>query len=49
MPKEWSRHKAAIARLYIDEGRTLKEVKDILYRDYGFKASYDGFHFCRDS
>ncbi|CAG8971502.1 hypothetical protein HYALB_00002086 [Hymenoscyphus albidus] len=39
MPKDWLRHKAAIARLYIDEGRTLKEVQEILHQQYGFQAS----------
>lgn len=33
---EWKRHRPLITRLYSDEGRTLKEVREQLEREYGF-------------
>lgn len=35
----WEAHKATIRRLYIDEGRSLKEVVEIMKTKYGFEAS----------
>lgn len=35
----WEAHKATIRRLYIDEGRSLKEVVEIMKVKYGFEAS----------
>jgi hypothetical protein len=32
-------HEAEIRRLYIEEGKTLKEVREILSGAYGFNAS----------
>ena len=39
MPKNWSDHEAEIRRLYIDEGRTLKDVRDIMSAKFDFNAS----------
>ncbi|KAG6357967.1 hypothetical protein INS49_013850 [Diaporthe citri] len=36
---DWSRHRPTIKRLYINERKTLKEVMDIMARDYNFVAS----------
>lgn len=36
---DWSKHMPAIKRLYIDEDKTLKEVLDIMHRDYNFVAT----------
>ena len=33
---EWKRHRPLITQLYSEEGRTLKEVREQLERDYGF-------------
>lgn len=35
----WETHKDTIKALYIDQGRSLKEVMEIMKRDYGFEAS----------
>lgn len=35
---EWLRHKSTIKRLYLNEHRPLKEVMEIMKRDYGFSA-----------
>lgn len=35
----WEAHKATIKVLYIDEGRSLKEVVEIMRDKYGFEAS----------
>lgn len=40
MTKPWDDYKGAIIRLYIQEGRTLDEVREIMQRDHGFDASY---------
>lgn len=37
---EWKRHRPLITQLYSDEGRTLKEVRDHLEREYGFAPTY---------
>ncbi|KAH6672379.1 Clr5 domain-containing protein, partial [Halenospora varia] len=39
MPKDWASHKAEVEQLYIEQGRTLKEVRDILKDRHGFSAS----------
>jgi hypothetical protein len=39
MPKDWASHKAEVKHLYIDEGKTLEEVREILRARYGFIAS----------
>ena len=36
---DWSRHRPTIKRLYIDERKKLKEVIDVMARDYNFVAS----------
>lgn len=36
---DWSRHRATIKRLYIDERRKLKDVMDIMATDHNFVAS----------
>lgn len=35
----WERHRATIKELYIDEGKRLKDVADIMKRDYAFNAT----------
>jgi hypothetical protein len=39
MPKEWTQYKAQIEQLYILEGKTLEEVKNVLETQHGFIAS----------
>jgi hypothetical protein len=39
MPKDWMRHKAEIERLYIQQGKPLNEVRDILRLQHKFHAS----------
>jgi hypothetical protein len=39
MPKDWEHHKAEIERIYMVEGRTLKDVRNILKSPYRFDAS----------
>ncbi len=39
MPKDWQVHEAEIRRLYMEEGKTLKEGREILSSAYGFDAS----------
>jgi hypothetical protein len=34
--EEWKIHRPTITKMYFDEGRTLKEVRDYLEREYGF-------------
>ncbi len=36
---DWEGHRATIKRLYIDDGRPLKEVIDLMRRDFGFEAT----------
>jgi hypothetical protein len=36
----WELLKPTIKRLYIDEGRHVTDVADIIKRDYGFSALY---------
>lgn len=36
---DWSRHRPTIKRLYLNERKKLKEVMDIMARDYNFVAS----------
>ncbi|KAK8044618.1 hypothetical protein PG993_004642 [Apiospora rasikravindrae] len=36
---DWDRHRPLISHLYIEEGKPLKEVMDILEKDHGFKAT----------
>ncbi len=39
MPKDWRRYETEIRQLYMNEGKTLKEVRAILSNKYGFSAS----------
>jgi len=39
-PGEWELHKSTIQRLYVAERRKLREVMEIMNRDYGFAATY---------
>lgn len=34
--EEWKRHRSLITKLYFEEGRTLKEVREHLESEYGF-------------
>lgn len=36
---DWTKHKATIKRLYMDEDKTLREMLDIMARDYNFVAT----------
>ena len=36
--EEWLLHKESIARLYIDEGKDVREVRDTMKREFGFEA-----------
>jgi len=35
---EWLRHKNSISRLYLDEGKDVKDVRDTMKRQYDFEA-----------
>jgi hypothetical protein len=37
---EWERHKESIGRHYIEQNLTLKEIRDLMRRSYGFEATY---------
>lgn len=37
--EDWERVRPIIRRLYIEEGRTLNDVMDILANEYGHKAT----------
>lgn len=37
----WNKHLPLFRRLYVDEGKTLKQVMDIMESKHNFKASYD--------
>lgn len=39
MPKNWSNHADEIRRLYLKEGKPLKEVRAIMAADHEFEAS----------
>lgn len=39
MPKDWNRHRTEIERLYIAQGKTLKEVQRLLKGRHDFNAS----------
>ncbi|KAF7539859.1 hypothetical protein G7Z17_g12328 [Cylindrodendrum hubeiense] len=47
MAKPWSDHRHTIVRLYINEGRTLEDVRAIMKTQYGFEASVRSYrqHF----
>ena len=38
MAKNWTSHKAIIIQLYKTESMTLEQVREIMIRDYHFKA-----------
>lgn len=37
----WAKHLPTLRRLYVDEGKTLKQVMDFMETVHNFKASYD--------
>jgi hypothetical protein len=37
--QEWSSQRARIKKLYLEEGKTLKEVMHIMSRDHNFRAT----------
>lgn len=37
----WTKHLPTFRRLYVDEGKTLKQVMDFMETEHNFKASYD--------
>ncbi|KAM6523490.1 hypothetical protein FSOLCH5_004110 [Fusarium solani] len=47
MAKPWSEHRATITKLYIQEGRTLEDVRGIMKTEYNFEASIRSYrqHF----
>lgn len=38
-PEDWATHRPTITRLYADEGRTLRDVIEIMKRDHSFNAT----------
>lgn len=36
---QWATHKPMIKKLYVDEGRTLHDVMEIMKKDFGFDVS----------
>jgi hypothetical protein len=38
-PNDWDAHRSIITGLYIDQGKTLREVMGIMQRDHGFVAT----------
>jgi Clr5 domain len=36
---DWERHRDLIMKLYLEEGKTLMEVKSILQKQHGFEAT----------
>ena len=38
--EEWERLRSLFTRLYVGENTTLKEIRQILARDYGFYATF---------
>jgi len=38
--EEWLSHKEPIGRLYLDEGKDVRDVRDTMRREYGFEAQY---------
>ena len=36
--EEWLRHKTSISRLYLDEGKDVKDVRDTMKRQFDFEA-----------
>lgn len=42
--EEWNGKRELITRLYFEEDKTLKDVRQILERDYNFRPTYA--HFC---
>jgi hypothetical protein len=34
--EEWKRHRPLITRMYFEEGRTLKDVREFLEKEYNF-------------
>ncbi|KAF4970452.1 hypothetical protein FSARC_2530 [Fusarium sarcochroum] len=47
MAKPWNEHRSTITKLYIQEGRTLEDVRNIMKVQYGFEASIRSYrqHF----
>src|SRR6266498_3152860 len=39
-PQDWEDRRSTIKQLYTTEGRTLREVRDIMEQKYGFLATY---------
>jgi Clr5 domain len=36
--EEWAVNRGNISRLYLDEGKDVREVRDIMKREFGFEA-----------
>ena len=36
---QWVKYQPVIKKLYVDEGRTLQDVMEIMKRDYGFDVT----------
>jgi hypothetical protein len=39
-PDEWGGVKSIVKELYIDQGKTLEEVRDILLQEHSFEARF---------
>lgn len=37
--EDWDAQQSTIAKLYVDEGKTLRELMDIMKRDHSFYAT----------
>lgn len=46
MTFDWETHKPLIRRLYIDEGRTLEDIQDLMKTVHDFAPRYDGICCC---
>jgi hypothetical protein len=44
--EEWNVKRELITRLYFEEDKTLKEVRQLLERDYNFQPTYGYVHLC---
>ncbi|KAF2114402.1 hypothetical protein BDV96DRAFT_576706 [Lophiotrema nucula] len=39
-PDVWEGHRVPFKRLYVDEGKTLQQVREMMENKYGFCATY---------
>ncbi|KAH7381992.1 hypothetical protein BKA64DRAFT_684716, partial [Cadophora sp. MPI-SDFR-AT-0126] len=48
MPKNWSHHEAEIRRLYMEEGKPLKQVRHLMIAEHRFEASIRAYRMKLD-